>query len=287
MQVWSVEGNRQMLDGGAMFGNAPKALWQRWLTPDEKNRIELACRCLLLKSGEQYILFEAGIGNFFSPKLAERFGVQSPDKHLLLSNLDKLSVAPEQITAMIPSHLHFDHVGGLLPSHTELQKTGPKLVFEAADYYISEGAWERSQDPHPRDRASFIPELNEALQNHPRLKIVEKGQNPVSDIEFLYSDGHTPGHMHSLIHGENKKIFFCGDLIPGAAWLNPAITMGYDRFPEGLIDEKKQILKRAAAEGWILFFTHDPEIVACTIKTAANGKYEMDQIYKNLDNLPI
>ncbi|MEM7646978.1 MAG: MBL fold metallo-hydrolase, partial [Pseudomonadota bacterium] len=111
MKLSSVEGNRQWLDGGSMFGNAPRAVWEKWTEVDSLGRIPLACRCLLIETDNQKILCEAGIGAFFEPKLAERFGVQNPDRHLLLENLESLGHSPESIDYVILSHLHFDHAG--------------------------------------------------------------------------------------------------------------------------------------------------------------------------------
>src|SRR4051812_44570609 len=111
VKISSVEGNRQLLDGGAMFGNAPRLVWERWIKPDDRGRIPLACRAMLIELDNKKILCETGIGAFFEPKLAERFGVETPSKHMLLENLKKLNVNPEDIDEVILSHLHFDHAG--------------------------------------------------------------------------------------------------------------------------------------------------------------------------------
>src|SRR5687767_10211275 len=112
-RVYSVLGNSQKLDGGAMFGNAPKSLWQEWSPPDQQNRIDLACRALLIRELARSILFETGIGAFFEPKLRARYGVVEA-RHVLLDELSAIGLAPEQIAVVVLSHLHFDHAGGLL-----------------------------------------------------------------------------------------------------------------------------------------------------------------------------
>ncbi len=119
MQLWSINGNSQKLDGGAMFGNAPKAMWSRWIAPDELNRIPLACRCLLVKDLDgRNVLFETGIGAFFEPSLRERYGVVE-SHHVLLESLAAAGVSHEDIDVVVLSHLHFDHAGGLLAAWEE------------------------------------------------------------------------------------------------------------------------------------------------------------------------
>ncbi|MCA9555020.1 MAG: MBL fold metallo-hydrolase [Myxococcales bacterium] len=268
-RLYSVLGNSQKLDGGAMFGNAPKAMWQGWATVDDENRIDLACRALLVREeGGRNILFEAGIGAFFSPELKARFGVQESE-HVLLENLAALGVSPADIHVVVLSHLHFDHAGGVLAAWAEGE--APRLVFEDAAYVVGAEAWARAKKPHARDRASFIPELPGLLEATGRLEIVsgETSETLGPDYRLHRSDGHTPGMILSEIPGEHP-LLFAADLIPGLPWVRKAITMGYDRFPERLIDEKGALLDDLAARGGHLFFTHDPGCAACGL--AKNDK---------------
>lgn len=289
-QVSAIEGNRQLLDGGAMFGNAPRPVWEKWIAPDSLGRIPLACRALLIETDAIKILCETGIGAFFEPKLADRFGVQSPDRHLLLENLAAFGVMPNQIDFVILSHLHFDHAGGLLPSYKEMQSGRKELVFPKAQFIVGAKAWERALNPHSRDRASFIPELNTLLQDSGRLIVYPN--DPLPDViarrfEFIESEGHTPGQLHTLFKGDQRKVFFCGDLIPGRPWVHLPITMGYDRYPEKLIDEKAAIYQRAEKEGWILFFTHDPTAAASQVQSSTSGKFEPIQVQERLERLEV
>ena len=164
MELVSIEGNTQRLDGGAMFGNCPKPVWEKWAPPDEKNRITLACRALLVKEGNRNVLLETGIGAFFEPKMRERFGVQE-DRHVLIESLAKAGLAPNDIDVIVLSHLHFDHAGGLLAPWSE--GGTPSLVFPKASYVVSERSWERANSPHSRDRAQPVrPLLFARLQIH-------------------------------------------------------------------------------------------------------------------------
>ncbi|MBT6325101.1 MAG: MBL fold metallo-hydrolase [Bdellovibrionales bacterium] len=258
----SIESNTQMLDGGAMFGNAPKALWSRWTDVDEDNRIPLACRSLLIEVNDTKILCEVGVGNYFQPDLAKRFGIQSPQENILISNLKESNISPEEIDFVILSHLHFDHAGGLMPSYNQSEKT---LNFPNAQYIVSKDAWERSNNPHARDKASFMPELNKLLIESNRLKIAEDFKFPTEInhlISFRQSNGHTPGQLHLLIRGKSQTVFFCGDLIPGTPWCHVPITMGYDRYPEKIIDEKHEVYQKAIPENWLMFYTHDSKVAA-------------------------
>ncbi|MCA9636830.1 MAG: MBL fold metallo-hydrolase [Myxococcales bacterium] len=274
MRLDSIPGNTQRLDGGAMFGNCPKALWSRWCPPDEENRIDLACRCLLVREASgRTILFEAGIGAFFEPKMRARFGVVE-DEHVLLRELRSLGVEAADVDVIVLSHLHFDHAGGLLRPWAE--GAAPALAFPNAAYVIGEGAWGRAATPHPRDRASFIPGLLELLDGTGRVERVRGRASTTlgEGYSFTFSEGHTPGLMLTRIAGGPAgPITFMGDLIPGVPWVHLPITMGYDRFPELLIDEKAALLgELVAGEEWA-FFTHDAAIAAARIATDERGRY--------------
>lgn len=269
MQLWSLIGNSQQLDGGAMFGNAPRALWSRWIAPDAQNRIPLACRCLLAKDLDgRNVLFEAGIGAFFEPSLRERYGVVE-DRHVLLDSLAAAGLSHEDIDVVVLSHLHFDHAGGLLAAWEEGKP--PRLLFPNATFVVGAEHWRRAQQPHPRDRASFIPELQTLLADSGRLELVEgEHAKTLGDaVRFSYSDGHTPGLMLSEVGG----VVFCADLIPGRFWVHLPITMGYDRYPEALIDEKRAFLDDKLVRGIELFFTHDHDCALARVVRDEKGRY--------------
>jgi glyoxylase-like metal-dependent hydrolase (beta-lactamase superfamily II) len=275
MKLYSIEGNTQKLDGGAMFGNAPRAMWSKWVPVDEQNRIPLACRCLLAVDLDgRNVLFETGIGAFFEPRLRERYGVVE-DRHVLLESLRTAGLSHEDIDVVVLSHLHFDHVGGLLAAWEE--DAPPRLLFPNAKYLVSAGHWARAVDPHPRDRASFVPGVTELLETSGRLELIddEYSETLGKSVRFHWSQGHTPGLMLSEIVGPRDRggIVYCADLIPGRPWVHLPVTMGYDRAPEMLIDEKRAFLDDKIARGVRLFFTHDHAVAMATPRRDERGRY--------------
>lgn len=297
IRITSIDGNGQKLDGGSMFGNAPRPVWERWIQPDNLGRIPLACRSMLVEIDDKKILCETGIGAFFDPKMADRFGVQNADTHLLSKKLAEHGIDHSEIDYVILTHLHFDHAGGLLPSFTEIKSGNDQLLFSNAKYVVGKEAFARAKEPHFRDRASFIPGLVEKLESSGRLIIVDgDGSHSHSHshadvipekISFTYSNGHTPGQMLPIIQGNSKKIIFTGDLIPGVPWIHLPITMGYDRYPELLIDEKQDLYNKAKNEDWLFFFTHDPVTACASIHKNEKGKYSANEKYETLDQFAL
>lgn len=292
MKMWSIIGNSQSLDGGAMFGNAPRALWAGWLPPDAEHRVPLACRALLVdgvdagdgKPGKK-VLFETGIGSFFEPKLRERYGVIE-DRHVLLDSLAQAGFSHEDIDVVVLSHLHFDHAGGLLASWQ--QGRSAELLFPNATFVVSQAAWDRALDPHPRDRASFIPELQQLLEDSGRLELVDGPHSRTlgKSVCFDFSSGHTPGLMLAEVGGDGGVVF-CADLIPGRPWVHVPITMGYDRFPELLIEEKREFLEDKLTRGVRLFFTHDPGCALANVERDAKGRFTTRNELSELTALPL
>lgn len=257
-----------------MFGHAPRALWSRWCAPDELGRIELACRSVLVRDGDRTVLLETGIGAFFPPKLRERYGVVESE-HVLLRSLARHGVRDEDVSVVVLSHLHFDHAGGLLAPYEEGAPL--RLLFPRARFVTGRTAFERARHPHRRDQASFVDGLAGLLESSGRLILVDEGTRTVPELgerfRFFETNGHTPGMLHTVVQGARDSLLFAADLIPGVPWLHPAITMGYDRFAEQLVEEKTRVLDDLAEKGGLVAFTHDARVAFARVERDGRGGF--------------
>jgi glyoxylase-like metal-dependent hydrolase (beta-lactamase superfamily II) len=194
---------------------------------------------------------------------------------VLLASLAELGLSDRDIDVVVLSHLHFDHAGGLLAPFRAGSQS--ELLFPRAQFVVGRTAFERAEHPHLRDRASYIPELPELLRASGRLRLIDS-QTDVRDllgerVRFEETLGHTPGMLHARVAGKAARLFFAADLVPGRAWVHLPITMGYDRYPEHLIDEKSALFSDFAARGEYLFFTHDPDVAAARI-SETGGRFK-------------
>jgi glyoxylase-like metal-dependent hydrolase (beta-lactamase superfamily II) len=250
------------LDGGAMFGTVPKVLWEKAIPPDDKNRIPMEARGLLLKGKNKNILIDCGNGHDFVAKYGEKLGTKfatmynvSGDGPNLLKSLSHHGLKPEDITDVVLTHLHFDHAGG---STTE--KNGELVpTFPNANYYVQKANLENAKQPNIREKASYFPANYEPLIKAGKLKLVEGDvENLLPGISVIVSNGHTVGHQSVKISDGKDSLIYCGDLIPTSAHVRLAWVMGYDLQPLVLIGEKERVLAKAADEHWYLYFEHDP-----------------------------
>ena len=193
-------------------------------------------------------------------------------------------VHPAHLDAIVLSHLHFDHAGGLLAPWVEGHAA--QLLFPNAIFVVGKAHWQRALHPHPRDRASFIPELPALLQASGRLELVDGDYSQAlgQAVRFHHSDGHTPGLMLPEVVGPHRVdeqphggVVFCADLIPGRPWVHVPITMGYDRCAETLIDEKRAFLQDMLARNVQLFFTHDAGCAMAQVVCDDKGRFAATQ----------
>lgn len=252
--LFPIEAGRFKLDGGAMFGIVPKPLWEKRIPADERNRITLAMRCLLLVGNGKVILIDTGIGDKHEAKFADIFGIDH-EHSTLEGSLAQLGYAPEDVTDVILTHLHFDHCGGAT------RRDGDRIIatFPNATYHVQHEHWEWAMQPNVRERASFLKENFEPLakDSTARLNLLAGGGEFAEGIELLVVNGHTRAMQVVKVCDEQSTLLFAADLVPTAAHVPLPWVMAYDIEPLRTIQEKERILGEAADKGWLLFFEHD------------------------------
>lgn len=243
------------LDGGSMFGSVPKTLWSRTHAPDERNRIRLAMRCLLLEGHGRRVLVDVGAGHKLSEKLVEIYRLEYHE-HTLEGSLAAAGLSPADVTDVILTHLHFDHAGGAT------RRDGEKLspTFPAARYYVQHRNLENARRPNPRERASYMPENFEPLVESGVLTAWEGSQSPWPGIEILTAEGHTRGQQLVRVSGGGSALTFVADVVPTAAHVRIPYVMGYDMAAIETMTEKTALLGRAADEGGWICIEHDPRV---------------------------
>lgn len=271
-KIISLKGNSIKLDGGAMFGNAPKAMWSKWLIPDELNLIPMSCRSLLVQEENKNVLFDVGPGVFFPPKLQERYGIIETS-HVLLDELNKIGLTDADIDIIVLSHLHFDHCGGLLSKWEENQPL--RLLFPNAKFLVSKSGWERANNPHPRDHASFPEVVLSMMEKSGQLVLVDDTKHDLlgENYRFIFSNGHTPGLLCTEIKTAEGPLIYVSDLIPGTPWLHLPITTAYDRAAEEVVDEKRLLLNYVLETNARLFYVHDYETAMSNVMIDSKGRF--------------
>lgn len=259
------------LDGGAMFGVVPKPLWEKTNPPDERNRIRLALRPLLVVTSGELVLIDTGIGNKFDEKFADRYRVEKVTT--LLDSLENAGFGPNDITLVILTHLHFDHCGGATI------RDGNRILptFPRARYVVQAAEWDDATKPNRRSRASYLPENFLPIQEAGQLELVNGSVEIIPGVELIHTGGHTRGLQLVKIRSVQGTAIFWSDMIPTRGHIPVPYIMGYDLFPLDSMDQKEKLLNQAINEGWISFLEHDPEVAVGKIIYQDNH-YHFDTI---------
>ncbi len=264
--LYTIETGRFRLDGGAMFGIVPKPLWQRRIAPDERNRIPLHMRCLLLEDDGRLILIDNGVGDKYDAKFQDIFAIDH-DEHTLHASLNDAGFSPDDVTDVILTHLHFDHAGG------STTRQGDRLVpaFPNATYHVQHTHLDWARQPNEREKASFLSENIEPLVASGQINRIDGAGAVFPGIEVMLVNGHTEAQQMVKITGPEGTLVFVADLLPTSHHLRAPWIMAYDVRPLVTLQEKKAFLDEALAGGWHLFFEHDPDVPLASLEQTERG----------------
>ena len=269
--LYAIECGRFRLDGGAMFGVVPKTLWSRQIEADEKNRIPMAMRCLLITSentGKVYLV-DNGCGTKFDEKFESIYALDYEHSNLH-NSLEYHGFKPEDITDLILSHLHFDHCGG----STYYDDTGEiQHTFPNAAYHVPKKHWETANNPNAREKASFFKENIQPMKESGRLNLVEEHHQYEDGLSAIPVNGHTISQQLPKIEADNKTLVFAADLLPTHVHVPLPWVMGYDMRPVQTLDEKERILDKGVEQNWYFFLEHDANKEMITVKKE-DGKFK-------------
>lgn len=264
------------LDGGAMFGIIPKPLWEKTNPADELNRVTLSTRSLLLASEDKKILIDTGMGSKWDEKSKKiyRIDPKLDIEFALLQN----EINPNEITDVLLTHLHFDHTGG----STKLENGKIIPAFPNAKYFVQKKNFEWAMNPSDRDKGSYIKENFEPLVKEGVLNLIDGEINFDENISFRIINGHTFAQQMIKISDSSNTILYCADLMPFVSHIRIPYVMGYDLQPMVTVQEKQKYLQLAANENWYLFFGHDPQFAAATVKHSEKGIVQ-DQVIRDFE----
>ena len=259
LRIHALQAGLQRLDGGAMFGVVPKSLWERKIPADERNRIPLGMRCLLIEHPDALVLVDTGVGDKENEKFTAIYGVEnSPVGAVgptqLESALAEAGFTPADVTLVIDTHLHFDHAGG----NTRRGEDGsPVLSFPNATYLVRRGEWDWAHHTNERTAASYFGHNYDPLLAAGRLELTDDDREVLPGISLRHTPGHTPHHQGVLVESAGERLFYLADLAPTAAHVPLPWIMGYDVEPLVTMETKRRVWAEAAAEGWTVMFEHD------------------------------
>lgn len=266
-EVQAIVDARFALDGGSMFGVVPRTLWERLAPPDERNRIALVSRLLYLEGHDRRILVDTGLGDKWDDRRRDIFAVETVDGGVLAA-LASRGVAPDEITDVVLTHLHFDHAAGTTRRDADGEL---RLTFPGARHHVQARHWEWAFHPTLKDAGSFRAEDFSELARGDQLRLVDGAAELFPDFHVVPLDGHTTAMQAIRVGPRGGDLLFCADLVPTSAHLRWPYIMGFDNAPLVTLAEKQRLLVRAAAEGTVIVFQHDPEVAAATLQETDHG----------------
>ena len=260
LTIHAIQAGGQKLDGGAMFGVVPKPLWEKRIPSDERNRIQLGMRCLLIEHVSGLILIDTGAGNKENDKFRDIYGLENAGANgetMLEDGLRQLGVQPKDVVLVINTHLHFDHAGG----NTRNRPDGKlEISFPNAHYIVRRGEYDYATHTNERTAASYFERNFTPLEAADKIEFVTREKEIVKGVRVIPTPGHVPFHQSILIESAGERAFYLGDLVPTHAHLPLPWIMGYDVEPLVTLETKRRILKQAVDENWLVIFEHDASV---------------------------
>ena len=266
MEIYAIETGNLKLDGGAMFGVVPKVMWQKLYPADENNLCNWAMRCMLIVDGNRKILIDTGIGTKQDEKFLHHYHLNGEAS--LEKSLQKLGYTTNDITDVILTHLHFDHVGGAV-KYDEKGRLVP--TFANATYHTSKQQWEWATNPNRRERASFLKENILPLKEHNVLNFFEEEHELFPNVFVYLFNGHTAGQVIPVVNVKGQKFAYTADLFPSTAHLPMPYIMSYDTRPLVTLEDRKRFFDDALKQNYILFFEHDIYNECCSLHETEKG----------------
>lgn len=265
MKLYSIDTGFFKLDGGAMFGVVPKSIWQRTNPADERNLCTWATRLLLIEDGDRLTLIDTALGDKQDAKFFGHYHLHGDDT--LDSSLSKYGFHRDDITDIILTHLHFDHVGGAI------KRKGEKLIpaFKNAQFWSNEKHWDWANNSNPREKASFLKENIQPIQESGQLSFIAEGEKFDTDIAIRYAHGHTEAMMLPQIQYKDKTILYMADLLPSVGHIPLPYVMAYDVRPLTTMQERNNYWNEIVDKEYILFLEHDPVNECCTLQHTEKG----------------
>ncbi len=287
LRCHTLEAGGQRLDGGAMFGVVPYTLWTRRVQHDDRHRIPLAMRCLLVEHPDGLVLIDTGLGNKEDAKFLDIYGVENQGLEGATQLEDALAAAghlPRDVRWVINTHLHFDHAGGNTTLDPELEddpRRHVRATFPNATYVVQKGELEFARRANERTRASYLPHNYEPIAAAERWRLLEGDGEVLPGISVRLTPGHVPFHQMVLVQDRGETLAFIADLIPTTAHLPLPWIMGYDLEPLRTLESKRAFLAEAEREGWRIVFEHDPSTAAGTL-----GREGKDLVLRDMVSAP-
>ena len=269
VRIFPFVSTRYRLDGGSMFGVVPKPLWEKKAPPDSRNRILLNVNSLIVETGASRMLVEPGMGSKYSAKQREIYDLADFDVETALAGL---GIAPEDIDVVIPTHLHFDHAGGL----TKGEPGDWRPVFPNARVIVQKSEWNAAVDPRPIERGSYFASDLVPIAEDGRLELIEGETQVAPGVSLELTGGHTRGHQMVRISSGGSEVLYPGDLIPTLAHLKLR-WMAWDLNPEQVYEKKTRLLEECASSGALVIWTHDPHVSACRVSVSGGGTFEVEE----------